>query len=297
MAVITVIGLLWIFDAQPPVSTGADMCRLGELLCLAGGSAFCDHGGVSCGLGRCGTLIHGCGKMVQRRSRRVGDQFSWPDVRYSPPCAAPARSRPATIGRVAIPEMTKRGYKSHFAAGSVACAGTLGIMIPPSLSLILYGVLTGTSIGKLFMAGIIPGLVLGLMMCLYVMAIAWLKPSMAPPMTGVVAWSDRFRALLEIGRVVAVNRSRTGKHIPGAGNAYGVGCRWSRRGVYSLSLVGEFQLEGDDGVFGSGSEYFEHNNDSAHRRNCHGLPHVPPPAFHKPWLSSSSRSDSDLGRP
>lgn len=66
----------------------------------------------------------------------------------------------ATVGTVAIPEMTKRGYKRPFAYGLVAAGGTLGILIPPSIPLIVYGVITEESIVSLFLAGIGPGLVL-----------------------------------------------------------------------------------------------------------------------------------------
>jgi len=77
--------------------------------------------------------------------------------------AAMCGSSPATcsaIGSSGIPEMRKRGYSSGLAAGIIAAGGTLGILIPPSLTLILYGVVTEQSIGKLFMAGVGPGLLL-----------------------------------------------------------------------------------------------------------------------------------------
>ena len=72
-----------------------------------------------------------------------------------------------TIGAVAIPQMIRFGYPPHMAYGLVAAGGTLGILIPPSGPLILYGVVTDTSIGALFMAGIVPGLMLALIFCLW----------------------------------------------------------------------------------------------------------------------------------
>ena len=66
----------------------------------------------------------------------------------------------ATIGTVALPSLHKRGYPMHLSLGSIAAGGTLGILIPPSVNLIVYGSLTDTSIGKLFIAGIVPGLLL-----------------------------------------------------------------------------------------------------------------------------------------
>ncbi|QPC43871.1 TRAP transporter large permease [Kaustia mangrovi] len=77
--------------------------------------------------------------------------------------AALSGSSPATcaaIGKMGIPEMRKRGYPPSIATGSIAAGGTLGILIPPSITLIVYGIATETSIGRLFLAGILPGLLL-----------------------------------------------------------------------------------------------------------------------------------------
>lgn len=73
----------------------------------------------------------------------------------------------ATIGSISIPEMIKRGYDKRMAAGAVAVAGSLGILIPPSISLILYSLVTGASVGKLFLAGILPGLMLAILFAVY----------------------------------------------------------------------------------------------------------------------------------
>ncbi len=83
--------------------------------------------------------------------------------------AALCGSSPATaasVGRISIGEMTKRKYDPSFAVGTVAAGGTLGIMIPPSLAFLLYGIITETSIVKLLMAGIVPGLMLSALLCL-----------------------------------------------------------------------------------------------------------------------------------
>ncbi|MCA1298461.1 TRAP transporter large permease [Stappia indica] len=77
--------------------------------------------------------------------------------------AALSGSSPATcaaIGKMGIPEMTKRGYPNEIAAGSIAAGGTLGILIPPSITMIVYGIATETSIGRLFLAGLLPGALL-----------------------------------------------------------------------------------------------------------------------------------------
>lgn len=78
----------------------------------------------------------------------------------------------ATVGTVAIPEMTQRGYAKPFTLGLLAAGGTLGILIPPSIPLIVYGVITEESIGRLFLAGIGPGLLLLVLFCLFSMLYA-----------------------------------------------------------------------------------------------------------------------------
>ena len=88
--------------------------------------------------------------------------------------AALTGSSPATsaaIGRIAIPEMQKRGYPNGLAAGAIVAGGTLGILIPPSVTLILYGIATETSIGRLFLGGVIPGILVTLLFCLWILAV------------------------------------------------------------------------------------------------------------------------------
>ena len=89
--------------------------------------------------------------------------------------AALTGSSPATsaaIGRIAIPEMQKRGYPNGLAAGAIVAGGTLGILIPPSVTLILYGIATETSIGRLFLGGVVPGIMVTLLFCLWILVVA-----------------------------------------------------------------------------------------------------------------------------
>ena len=91
-------------------------------------------------------------------------------------------SAPATVsmGLVALPSMLNRKYSPRIAIGSIAAGGALGILIPPSVPMILYAMMTGTSVGKLFIGGIMPGLVLSAMFCLYVAIRSALDPTMGP---------------------------------------------------------------------------------------------------------------------
>jgi C4-dicarboxylate transporter, DctM subunit len=89
-------------------------------------------------------------------------------------------STAAAVGSVAYPEMSKRGYNKDTVVGSLAGGGTLGLLIPPSLSFLIYGALTETSIGKLFAAGIIPGFLVGGMFMLYLLMKCIRNPEIAP---------------------------------------------------------------------------------------------------------------------
>ena len=87
----------------------------------------------------------------------------------------------AAFSRIAYPEMMKLGYKQSFALGAVAGSACLGMLIPPSVLLIVWAILTEMSVGALFVAGIIPGFILALMFSAYVIIAAILKPEIAPP--------------------------------------------------------------------------------------------------------------------
>lgn len=90
--------------------------------------------------------------------------------------AALTGSSPATcaaIGKMGIPEMRKRGYSAELATGAIAAGGTLGILIPPSVTMILYGIASETSIGKLFLAGVFPGLLLTGLFMAWALFISW----------------------------------------------------------------------------------------------------------------------------
>ena len=112
--------------------------------------------------------------------------------------AALSGSSPATcaaIGKMGIPEMRKRGYPASLAAGSIAAGGTLGILIPPSVTMIVYGISTGTSIGRLFIAGIMPGLMLTGLFSIWTMFHAWRDGFQSPPRQRFNLWENLRHAL------------------------------------------------------------------------------------------------------
>jgi len=100
----------------------------------------------------------------------------------------------ATMSKVAMPQMRKYKYADQLSTASIAAGGTLGILIPPSVILVIYGLLTETSIGKLFMAGIVPG-ALGVLLYLFAVRFTvWRKPEMGPAGERT-PWRDRMKAL------------------------------------------------------------------------------------------------------
>jgi tripartite ATP-independent transporter DctM subunit len=104
----------------------------------------------------------------------------------------------ATVGKITLSELSKRGYDRSLAIGSLAGAGTLGFLIPPSLIMIIYGILSDSSIGKLFIGGIIPGLVLGGMYSFYIMIVAFVKPSIVPEEQEKYSFKERLIASKEL---------------------------------------------------------------------------------------------------
>ena len=103
----------------------------------------------------------------------------------------------AGMSRIAVPEMLRHRYDPGLAAGCVASAGTLGSLIPPSILMVVYAVFAGVSVSKLFVAGILPGLLSALMFSAMIVARVMLKPSLAPDMEHRPTMSDRVSAVRE----------------------------------------------------------------------------------------------------
>lgn len=143
----------------------------------------------------------------------------------------------ATMARVAMPEMRRFGYSDAFAAGSIAAGGTLGILIPPSVIMVIYGIMTTTSIGALFAAGFLPGL---LALLLYMTASAYVtaRNPASGPRGERSSWVDRGRAVLDVWAVltlflVVIGGMYTGWFTPtegaGVGAFGGFLFAWARR--------------------------------------------------------------------
>jgi C4-dicarboxylate transporter, DctM subunit len=112
-------------------------------------------------------------------------------------CGA-STSTAAAVGSVAYPELRQRGYDRSAIVATLAAGGTLGLLIPPSLSLLLYGATQGVSIGRLFLAGILPGLMLGAMFMGVILVDGLRRPSIAPSETETLPWRAKLSRLLGI---------------------------------------------------------------------------------------------------
>ena len=124
-------------------------------------------------------------------------------------------STAAAVGSVAYPEMSKRGYEKDTVVGSLAGGGTLGLLIPPSLSFIIYGALTETSIGKLFAAGIIPGFLVAAMFMLYLLLKCIRNPAIAPRDPNVSSFWEIFVGFRQIWPLLALIFSVIGTIVGG----------------------------------------------------------------------------------
>jgi len=110
----------------------------------------------------------------------------------------------AVFTKMAMPEMTRFGYDVRLSAGCIAAAGTLAALIPPSILMVIYGVITEQSIGKLLIAGIVPGIVTALLYCGGIYILARLRPDLAPRANISVNWMERWRSLYGVTGVMVL---------------------------------------------------------------------------------------------
>jgi len=116
-------------------------------------------------------------------------------------------SSPATcaaIGKMGIPEMRKRGYDADLATGAIAAGGTLGILIPPSVTMILYGIASETSIGRLFIAGILPGLLLIVLFMAWALFLSWKRGTVLVDKDRIYSFKEKVELLPKLLPFIAV---------------------------------------------------------------------------------------------
>ena len=113
-------------------------------------------------------------------------------------CAGVGIPAAAALGRIAVPEMLENKYDTGLASGVVAAATPMAVLIPPSIIMIIFGILTETSIARLLIAGIIPGILASSVFIAGITFRAWRNPSIAPPYSGEITWALRFKELRKI---------------------------------------------------------------------------------------------------
>jgi len=121
----------------------------------------------------------------------------------------------ATLASVAIPQMRKHGYSQKVAAGVVTVSGTLAIMIPPSIPFVVYGIVTETSIGKLLIAGIIPGVITAVMYTLGILLWHKLQPGIMPRPTQLYSWKERWASLKPLWAFIILSMTVIGSMYAG----------------------------------------------------------------------------------
>src|SRR3989441_2614327 len=109
----------------------------------------------------------------------------------------------ATFAKVAYPSMKRFGYADYLSTGAIAAGGTLGILIPPSTIMVIYGIMTETNIGKLFAAGVLPGMLATLPLCLPGRYITWRDPKAGPPGERT-SWRERWSTIAGLQWFVAI---------------------------------------------------------------------------------------------
>jgi len=143
-------------------------------------------------------------------------------------CSGSSVASAATIGSVALPEMERRGYERGIATGSVAAGGTLGILIPPSITLIIYGYMADESVGRLYFGGVIPGLILAAAYMIYIAVRLKINPGLATEPTKIKpSWRFCLRELSKVWIIPALFAGVMGSIYSGlatATEAASVGC-------------------------------------------------------------------------
>jgi tripartite ATP-independent transporter DctM subunit len=149
-----------------------------------------------------------------------------------------------TLGLVCLPAMLRRGYDPRLVCGVVCAGGSLGTMIPPSILLIVYGLIAQVSIGKLFMASVLPGLMLAVFYTVYVVILCSLKPEMAPPPTEARPdRSQRIRDMIELLPPIVLIAFIMTAFYAGIATPTEVGALGVLGALVILALRGQFRFE------------------------------------------------------
>ena len=219
--------LLTLLAVRVPIGIAMFMCGAGGYLYLTGGESmlllnylknlayarlsnydlvviplfllmgqFATHGGLS------KLLFHFVGAFLGHRKGGIAMAAIGACAGFGAICGS-SLATAATMGQVALPELRRYGYSGSLATGALAAGGTLGIMIPPSVPLVVYAILTQESIGKLFMAAVLPGIVAMVGYMIVVQIVVHLDPA-AGPAGPRMSWPERLKSLFQVLPVALV---------------------------------------------------------------------------------------------
>lgn len=179
------VGIVGIAILQPPLLAGMASIVWGQLdsFVLTAVPLFLFMGSVLMNSGVSGRFYRGLAPWLVRIPGGLAQSNIVACAIFAALCGSSVATAGA-IGSVAIPEMRNRGYDPRVTAGTLAAGGTLGILIPPSIPFIIYGSSVGESVGRLFAAGMVPGVLLTLLFMLFLGVQAKLRPAIVPPQEG-----------------------------------------------------------------------------------------------------------------
>ncbi|MEM8986921.1 MAG: TRAP transporter large permease subunit [Pseudomonadota bacterium] len=146
------------------------------------------------------------------------------------------------VGRITIPEMRRHGYDNGLACGVVACGGTLGVLIPPSIILVIYGILAEVSVAKLFIAGILPGILTALVYAAQIMIRCAVNPALAPKIEEEITWKQRFAALPAVWPLVVLILTIIGSIYTGVATPTEAGALGAFLSIVIATLQGRMSL-------------------------------------------------------
>jgi C4-dicarboxylate transporter DctM subunit len=158
--------------------------------------AFISRSGIA------GELYDACNAFIGHRRGGLAIATILACAMFGSVCGS-AIATAATMCKVAYPPMRRYGYHEGLASASICAGGTLGILIPPSVIMVIYGILTSTDIGKLFIAGMLPGVVATILYIITVQYLVWRDPK-AGPRGERIAWGERLRLLRYVGPIIAL---------------------------------------------------------------------------------------------
>ena len=195
MGVVGVAGYALVDDVPAALNRlGNTPFELAEAYSLSVVPLFLLMGAVAARSGMSRDLFHAASALFSGRRGTVAMAAVGACAGFSA-IAGSSLATAATMSRIAIPEMLRLGYDRRLAAGAVASAGTLGILIPPSVILIVYAVIAQDSIAQLFAAGLVPGLVLTVLHLVVIAVLVRFRPELVPAAEPPLPWGERLRAL------------------------------------------------------------------------------------------------------